>query len=66
MIVTEKQKEQIELIIEFHGILSQKLKSLEEMNELQTAIFNDVNKGFNCRNDIIEEIADVLIMIEQL
>lgn len=60
------QKQKLVMIIKSHGVKGQKVKAVEELSELQIAILNDVNKGLNCRNNIIEEIADVMVMIEQL
>lgn len=59
-------KEKLEKIIKTHGENNQKLKAIEELDELQIAILNDINKGLNCRNNVIEEIADSLVMIRQL
>ena len=47
-------------IIAFYGYDKQKLKAIEEMSELTKAICKDD------RENIIEELADVKIMIAQL
>ena len=47
-------------IIAFYGYEKQKLKAIEEMSELTKAICKDD------RENIIEELADVKIMIAQL
>lgn len=47
-------------IISFYGYEKQKLKAIEEMSELTKAICKDD------RENIIEELADVKIMIAQL
>lgn len=47
-------------IISFYGYEKQKLKAIEEMSELTKAICK------NDRENIIEELADVKIMIAQL
>ena len=47
-------------IISFYGYDKQKLKAIEEMSELTKAICKDD------RENIIEELADVKIMIAQL
>lgn len=54
-------KKQLKDIIDHFGTYSQKVKAVEELAELQVAILhgNDVE-------NIIEEIADVQIMIDQL
>ena len=40
-------KEKLEKIIKAHGENNQKLKAIEELDELQIAILNDINKGLN-------------------
>lgn len=50
----------VERIADHFGLESQKLKTVEECNELIAAIQNEDFEN------IVEEIADVLIMIRQL
>ena len=51
-------------ILEHYGRENQKLKTLEELAELQEAILHDINKGKPF--GILEELADVYIMLSQL
>ena len=51
-------------ILEHYGSENQKLKTLEELAELQEAILHDINKGKPF--GILEELADVYIMLSQL
>ena len=51
-------------IVRFYGSEKQKLKACEELCELQEALLKDVNK--RCDIGIVEEIADVYIMLSQL
>lgn len=51
-------------VVHFYGGANQKLKACEELCELQEAILKDVNKDID--SGVIEEIADVYIMLAQL
>jgi len=51
-------------ILEHYGKEHQKLKTLEELAELQEAILHDINKGKPF--GILGELADVYIMLDQL
>ena len=51
-------------ILEHYGKEHQKLKTLEELAELQEAILHDINKGKPF--GVLEELADVYIMLDQL
>lgn len=62
---TYKQMAKLARIINFHGIRSQKMMMLEEMAELQKEICKDFRYE-RSNNAILEELADVLIMIEQM
>lgn len=53
----------IEIVHEY-GDGNQKLKACEELCELQEAILKDVNKHID--SGVVEEIADVYIMLAQL
>lgn len=44
---------------------AQMMKCCEELSELETAILHHINKGNNT-NAILEEMADVYIMLEQM
>lgn len=66
----------IKLIADHYGLYQQRLKLIEEMGELQTVLMKfmlspvgnqkEVEKLFHISKNIIEEIADVEIMLEQL
>ena len=51
-------------VVHFYGSENQKLKACEELCELQEAILKDVNKHID--SGVVEEIADVYIMLAQL
>lgn len=51
--------------IKFYGEDSQYSQAQEELAELIVAI-SKVKRGFNARENLVEEIADVEIMLEQL
>ena len=54
-------------IIEYYGEKHQRFKAAEELSELQTLILQDANKnGKVPKSRIIEEIADVYVMLSQL
>lgn len=54
-------------IIEHYGSNHQRHKAAEELSELQTLILQDANKnGKVAVNSIIEEIADVYVVMKQL
>ena len=56
-------------IIETYGVSAQVDMAIEEMSELTKALLKNRRSGGDSaklRDDIIEEIADVTIMIEQL
>ena len=62
---TEKRK--LLFIINTYGTRSQQDIAIEEMSELQKAILKHRrNPSEKTRKDIIDEIADVSIMLEQL
>lgn len=48
------------------GKNAQMLQVIEEMSELTKEILKNVNRGKNNLNELIEETADVEIMLEQL
>ncbi|MBO5997927.1 MAG: hypothetical protein J6P93_05320 [Alphaproteobacteria bacterium] len=48
------------------GKQAQLLMVLEEMSELQKEILKNINRGKNNVDEIIDETADVEIMLEQL
>ncbi len=52
-------------LIEYNGIETQKLKLYEEMSELQKELIKNTMEKQNTM-EIIEEVADVEIMLEQV
>ena len=59
-------KELCQKAIDAWGTDAQLLMVLEEMSELQKEILKNINRGKDNLPEIIEEIADVEIMLEQL
>lgn len=53
------------IIAHYGGYAHQKEKAIEELSELQQALARDL-QGEGDRDNIIEEIADALVMIAQL
>lgn len=53
------------IIAHFGGYAHQKEKAIEELSELQQALARDL-QGEGDRANIVEEIADALVMIAQL
>lgn len=62
--LTEQQKKQCEKILNYYGLAPQKNKIIEELSELSAEIARDLSGDGNA-NHIREELADVIIMIEQ-
>ncbi len=56
----------INQIIKKYGKKAQVLQAVEEMSELIKELIKDVNRDKENYNEILEEIADVTIMIFQL
>ena len=48
------------------GRYNQCLQTVEELMELQKAVFENAHRGTDNRQNIVEEVADVEIMIAQL
>ena len=64
---TNRRKDNLLFVINSHGVRSQEDVAIEEMSELQKAIIkNRRYNDENTRKEIIEEIADVEIMLSQL
>ena len=59
-------KEILEKAIKTWGTHAQLLMVLEEMSELQKEILKNINRGKDNLDAIIDETADVEIMLEQL
>lgn len=65
MTYTAGQRSIMASIINYYGHEPQKMMLLEEMAELQKEICKDM-RGKPNQNAITEEVADVLIMLEQI
>ena len=65
MIETVNMTKVLKQAIETYGKEKQSMMALEEMAELQKEVYKSL-RGNNNHDEIVEEIADVLIMIEQL
>ena len=63
--MTKEQTTKALIICNAYGSRAQMIKCCEELSELSTAILHHVNKGEN-NEAILEEMADVYIMLEQL
>ena len=59
-------KEKIALIINHYGINHQQRKLNEEVFELQESIFDYENITLMDKKHIIEELADVMVLLEQI
>lgn len=53
-------------IINQYGETSQVLQSIEEMSELTKELIKNIYRNENNEKEIIQEIADVIVMITQL
>lgn len=49
-----------------YGARSQMLKCCEELSELESAILKHLNKDGNNTDEILDEMADVYVMLEQM
>lgn len=56
----------IHRVISTFGERNQKMQTLEELMELQSALFENIHRGTDNRKNIVEEIADVEIMMTQM
>lgn len=63
--MTKEQTTKALIICNTYGSKAQMIKCCEELSELSTAILQHINKGEN-HKAILEEMADVYIMLEQL
>lgn len=59
-------KYDFEKYVKLWGKEAQVLVAIEEMSELTKELLKDVNRKKENRQEIIEELADVSIMLEQL
>ena len=64
--MTEEQKAKCHKIADHYSQDHQKIKAIEEMAELQAELTRDLNFGDTTLRKIINELADVNIMMEQL
>lgn len=65
--MSEADKRKLLFIIDNYGINKQEDKAIEEMSELQKAILKHrENRCAEERQAVIDEIADVSVMLEQL
>lgn len=63
----EDRESKLLFLINHYGTLNQKLIAIEEMAELQKAIVKHIRQESEENiNSVIEEIADVQVMLEQL
>ena len=56
----------IHRVISTFGERNQKMQTLEELMELQSALFENVHRGTDNRKNIVEEVADVEVMLVQI
>ena len=61
----ELNREPLKSIIGHYGINAQLTMCLEEMSELAKEICKSI-RGVNNRDELIEEVADVIVTIEQV
>ena len=64
--MTREQKLKAMHILYHYGAKSQMMKCCEELSELESAILKHLNKGGNNTDEILDEMADVYIMLEQM
>lgn len=64
--MTPEQNKTIHRAIQMFGAENQKRQAIEELMELQRAVFENIHRGTDNRDNITEEIADVEIMLAQL
>lgn len=64
--MTKEQKLKAMHILYRYGAKSQMLKCCEELSELETVILKHVNKDKNNTDEILDEMADVYVMLEQM
>lgn len=64
--IEEKYLKIIESIVEKYSKNAQVIQSIEEMSELTKELIKNINRCTNNETEIILEIADVIIMLEQL
>lgn len=62
----QEQNRTIHRVISVFGAKNQKMQTIEELIELQKEIFENVHRETNNRQNILEEVTDVEIMLTQL
>ena len=65
MIMTKEMTNKALMILNNYESKAQKMKCCEELAELEMALLKHINKGGHT-DDILEEMADVYIMLEQV
>lgn len=60
-----KKRELLKHVITTQGTYLQTMVAIEEMSELTKELSKAI-RGFDNHNEIVEELADVMIMLEQL
>lgn len=64
--MTPKQNRTIYRVINTFGEKNQTMQAIEELMELQKALFENVHRGTDNVENIAEEVADVEIMLHQI
>ena len=64
--MTNEQKLKAMHIVYVYGSKAQMLKCCEELSELEAAILKHINKDMNNTDEVLDEMADVYIMLEQM
>lgn len=64
--MTPKQNQIIHRAIQTFGARNQVMQSIEETMELQHALFENIHRGTDNQANIVEEVADVEIMLAQI
>lgn len=64
--MTPQQNKTIYRAIQTFGERNQVMQSIEELMELQKALFENVHRGTDNKANIAEEVADVEIMLAQV
>lgn len=62
----QEQNRTIHRVISVFGAKNQKMQTIEELIELQKEVFENVHRETNNRQNILEEVTDVEIMLAQL
>ena len=64
--MTKDQKLKAMHILYNYGAHNQMLKCCEELSELEAVILKHINKDTNNTDEVLDEMADVYIMLEQM